>query len=201
MNDLSILQRARQELRRLFSNFKYERDPATGVVRFANGIFIGGHLEDWKNGGQHQISPNLVTDEGLNHLLTAGVGGTGAVSDWFIAPYSNNAAPTASLTLANFHSTLAEVTAYDELTRQAWVDVAGAKLRTNSASPATITINAAGTNIRGIGVMSSATKTPGAGSATGVLLAAIPLATARLDMQDDDLLNFIYTLSVADDGV
>ena len=49
--------------------------------------------------------------------------------------------------------------------------------------------------------MSSATKTPGAGSATGVLLAAIPLATARLDMQDDDLLNFIYTLSVADDGV
>lgn len=106
------------------------------------------------------MGPNLITDEGANHLIDVALHGTSPVATWYIAPFSNNVAPTQTLTAATFHSTLNELsTEYSESTRVAYVEAAASSRKTtNAASAAVFTAASASVNVWGAATLPVSTK-------------------------------------------
>lgn len=192
----SELMACRNELRRNFNNHHYER--SDGGILFpkigasAGGLFIGGVVSASVNGGPEEISPNLITNEGLAHIVSVIVGGGSQVGTWYIAPFGTDVSPAASWTAANFTATAGEIAAgYDETTRVEYDETASGASADNSASKATFTANTAIT-VRGIGILSVANKS----ATTGKLLAAARLATDK-DLTDDETIDIQYTLTAA----
>lgn len=149
-----------------------------------------GALESWVNDRDHDINHNIVVNVGLNLMLGCGILGSAQTSSWYVAPYANSHSPVATSVLdATFiATTVGEITAYDEATRQAFTGVAGSQLVTNDASRASFTINSSVT-ARGAFIGSSSAK-----SATGTLLAYANFSAART-LVDDDVLTVKYTIS------
>lgn len=137
---------------------------------------------------------NLVTNEGLNKILDS-VLHNDASATWYVAIVESNTSPSAGLTYAT--PTYTESTAYDEATRQEYVEAAASsQSTTNSANKATFTINATKT-IYGASLVNVSTKGDTAGG--GALLCYALFASSRACV-DDDVLNITYTVSAADDG-
>lgn len=114
---------------------------------------------------------NRVVDQGLNHMLNAGVLGTGIISAWYIAPFAAAVTPAANLTAATFTATLTEFTNYTEPARPQWVQDAAATalVLENATAPALITVGSGPqTTIWGSGLLSASPKS----STAGTLLAA-----------------------------
>ena len=99
---------------------------------------------------------NLVTTEGRNHLLNAGLKSGSTFATWYISLFEDDYTPTASDTYAvpGFN----ETTAYDEANRVTWQagTVASSEV-SNSANKASFTFNAT-KNIYGGALVSFATK-------------------------------------------
>lgn len=111
---------------------------------------------------------NIVVNEGLDYLLDAGLSGATPTTAWFVGLTDGTPTVAAGDTMAS-HVGWVEVTAYSEVTREAWVDGGvSAQSVDNSGSPASFSINANGTTIGGAFLTSVNTK----GGATGVLYAA-----------------------------
>lgn len=113
---------------------------------------------------------NLLTTEGMNYLLNAGVHGATPVTTWYCAPFGSNVAPVVGLTAATFASTQGELTTqYSESTRPEYVEAAASSASmTNAASAAVITAATDNVTIYGVGLISVATKA----ATTGTLLCA-----------------------------
>lgn len=129
---------------------------------------LGGTMEEGFAWGR-----NRVVNQGLAHLLNAGLRGEGTISNFYIAPFSANVAPAPNLTAADFASVQNEFTNYTETNRVPWVTDGAATstsvVLTNAASPALFTIGGgAGNVIWGAGLLSA----QGKGSTSGVLVAA-----------------------------
>lgn len=140
-------------------------------------------------------TPNLVTDEGLTHILNVHFHGTTQVSPWYLALFEDNHTPVPADTYAVPGYT--ECTDYDEATREEYVEAAAAaKSITNSADRGVFTMSATKT-IYGAALVSVATK---GDTGAGVLFAA-GLFTNSKNVNDDDILELQYTLTSADDGV
>lgn len=134
---------------------------------------------------------NIITNQGLNHALDVILHGTTAVSPWYVGVFEGNYTPVAGDTAATFPANATESTAYDEATRQEYVEAAASsQSTTNSASKATFTFNATKT-IYGAFMSSVSTKS----STAGTLLAANKAGTAKSVVDDDQLL-ITYTLSM-----
>ena len=118
----------------------------------------------------------MITTEGFNYLLGAGVKGNPGYADWFCFPFEGNYTPTAADVAATFPGLATETTAYGATTRVAvaFGTVAGGSVD-NSAVLAEFTFTADKT-IYGAAVMS----TPGKGAAAGVLLAVERFAEPRV---------------------
>lgn len=136
--------------------------------------------------------PNLVTNEGLNHLLNVYFNGTSAVTTWYLAPFEGNYTPVAGDTAATFPASATECTAYTQSTRVAYVSAAAASQNvTNSASPATFTFNATKT-IYGASLNSVSTKS----ATTGTLFAAARFSASKAVVSSDQLLiTYSFTAS------
>lgn len=138
---------------------------------------------------------NIVTDQGINHILGASLANRSQITAWYIG-LLDNYTPVAGSTMTNFGAN--EITTYDEAARQAWTlpaaDVTG-KSVTNSASTATFTISATD-DVYGIFIASSSTKSETASTS----LAGILFSAAK-SLVDDDELIITYTFGGADDGV
>lgn len=155
------------------------------------GVFTIEHVRDGKVIDKWE-EKNLVVDEGLNSLLDTYLNGDGTakITAWYVALFEGNYTPTAGLTAANFTATATESTAYDEATRQLWVDAgASAKQITNSANKATFTMNASKT-IYGAALLSASAKS----STAGVLFAASRFSVSRAVVDNDQLL-ITYTVT------
>jgi hypothetical protein len=194
MSLLARLEKDRSALGRMIRNHHYER--ASDGVRMRNGLFIGGHAEVAVNGGPWEVAPNLVTNQGIDYLLSAALNGGTPDSGWHLAPYFGTASPVATVTAATFNATMQEFQNYAETPRPAWTVTAGAQSLSNATAAALITINQANQTVRGIGVMSVGTKLAG----SGFLLAIAPFASAKTALGVDDTLSLIYTLTGADGG-
>lgn len=117
--------------------------------------------------------------------------GATPVSPWYVGVFEGNYTPVAGDTAATFPANATESTAYDEATRQEYVEAAASsQSTTNSASKATFTFNATKT-IYGAFLSSVSTKS----TTTGTLLAANKAGTAKSVVDDDQLL-ITYTLSM-----
>lgn len=137
--------------------------------------------------------PNIVVDQGLNHILDVAFHNTTQVATWYVGIFKGNYTPQSTDTAANIASNSTEATEYDESTRQEWVEAAAAsKSITNSANRATFTINATVT-IYGAFLVSTSTKSGTSGS-----LAAASRFASQRDLVDDDELLVTYTLTAAD---
>jgi hypothetical protein len=173
----------------------YERS-AAGILMpvqalVAGGIFTGQIVRDGKIIDEFDAG-NLVVDQGLNHLLDVLLHGTTQVGTWYLGVFEGNYTPVAGLTAATLAAAATECTAYDEATRQAYVEAAAAaKVTTNSASKATFTFNATKT-LYGAFIVSDSTK---AGT-SGTLLAAAKFAAPKGVVATDQLL-LTYTFTAA----
>lgn len=169
-----------------------------------NGIRIGGVFdlvclgpdgrEKWR-----ERAHNIVTNEGLNHILDAVLHGATQITTWYVAPVESNTSPAAGLTYAT--PTFTESTAYDEANRVAYNEAAAASQSiTNSANPASFSINATKTIYGAALVGGGSAPTTKGDTAGGGTLLCYALLTASKSVASGDTLNITYTLSAADDG-
>jgi hypothetical protein len=182
-------------LKRLAAN-QYEVAD-TGLYLPKERAFISGAYTHDVNGLDERTDSNIITDEGLNHILNVAFNGASATGTWYLALFSGNVSPASSWTAANFASNATEITSgtegYSESVRQTFVEATStAKSITNSASKAAFTIATATTvTVWGAGLLSSSTK----GGTSGVLASAAKFSAART-LYDDDVFNLGYTINL-----
>lgn len=185
-------------MRRDLRNMKFEVTDK-GLYLPHHGVRIGGvlghatrrcgeMLHDW------EYELNVVTDEGVNHVLNVTMWDTAKTSTWYLAMHTAGS-PATGTTAATYHSTHTETTSYDEATRVEWETAQStAESITNSANKATYTMNGSVT-ATGNGILSVSTKQ----STSGILLAVANYSASRsLVALDEQLIT--YTVTGADDG-
>lgn len=157
------------------------------------------HVECWRDGRLAWVEENhnLVTTQGLNALLDIMFHASTQIATWYVAIIESNTAAAAGMTYAT--PTYTESTAYGEATRPAFVEAAAAAgVSTNTASPATFTINATktiyGTALVGGGTAPD-TKADAAGGGT---LFCYSLFSAGKAVVNTDVLKITISLTAAD---
>lgn len=142
-------------------------------------------------------SPNLVVNVGLQDMNTKYFSGSAYTAAWYIGLYgaaaSNN--PAASDTAAS-HAGWTEVTAYSQATRPAatfgTATTADPSVISNSASPATFSINGT-TTVGGAFLISNNTK----GGTTGTLFSAADFQSpGDRSVVNGDTLSVTYQFSL-----
>lgn len=156
--------------------------PSVGGIFTFDHVRNGEVIATWK---EH----NIVTQEGLNHLLNVNFNGKTVVGTWYLGLYSNTYTPQDGDVYTDIGTTFTEINAaYDETTRPAYVPDGDAtvKLMTNAASRATFTFNT-GATVAGAMFVSSNIKGDSAAS-NAVLMAASAHSPSRSMLALDELL-------------
>jgi hypothetical protein len=142
--------------------------------------------------------PNLVVNGGLQDMNNQYFLGSAYTATWYIGLYGAGASnsPSATDTMSS-HAGWTEVTPYSNSTRPACTfatpTTANPSVATNSASPASYSINATST-VGGAFLVSNNTK----GGSTGVLYSASDFTSpGDRSVVSGDTLNVTYTLSLA----
>jgi hypothetical protein len=160
--------------------------------------------QHWRGGkllyqDQHFVH-NICTAEGLNKLLDVMFHAAAQITTWYLAPFETDTTPADGTTYAV--PVFTECTAYDESTRQEFVETAAAsKSLNNTSNLAVFTMNATKTLYGAMlvgGGSAAATKGDTAGG--GTLYAAAKFSTSK-DVEDNDIFNIECILTAADDGV
>ena len=134
---------------------------------------------------------NLITNEGLDHILDVLLHGTTPVSPWYIG-LKNTGSPAAGDTLAS-HAGWTENSNYAGDRKEFVEGAASSQSTDNVGNEASFAINADAQTIAGAFLCSVATTT------TGILLCAADFASSK-SCDDGDTLEVTYTISAADDG-
>lgn len=135
---------------------------------------------------------NLVTTEGKNYLLSAGLDGGTATTTWYLGLTDGTPTAAAGDTMAS-HAGWTEVPAYDEAARQAWTGGSAASGSIdNSAAAATFTISTDSTTIGGGFLTSDNTK----GGTTGTLYSIGAFSGGDLVLNDGSTVDVTATFSV-----
>jgi len=144
------------------------------------------------------VAPNLVVNVGLQDMNAKYFTGSAYTAAWYIGLYGAAAtnSPAAGDTMSS-HAGWTEVTAYSQATRPACTfgtpTTANPSVATNSASPATYTINAT-TTVGGAFLTSNSTKS----GTTGTLYSAADFSSpGDRAVVSGDTLSVTYTLSLA----
>lgn len=140
---------------------------------------------------------NLVTNEGLDYLLDAGLSNGSQVTTWYVGLLGSSPSPAAGWTKTEVGA--ADFVNYDEATLQTWTD-GGVSSQSvdNSASKATFTISTNASTIGGAYLASANTKAVEGGAAT--IYAAGAFSGGDKSADDDDTLEVTATFTAADDG-
>lgn len=162
-------------------------------------------LEDLKLGGffsakarnpdgtiawEEKIIMNGVTNAGLNSILDVYFHGGTQITTWYIGLISTLSALAASDTMSS-HGGWTESSAYDEATREEWLEDAPSGQAIGTLTEAEFTINATIT-IRGAFIVSNSTK----GGSTGTLWATGSFASPQA-LLDDQVLVITYNCAAA----
>ena len=161
------------------------------VAMRVGGIWSVDHIRDNRI-IDHEDVPNMVVDEGLDSLLNVYMHGDTQITTWYIGIFEGNYTPVSTVTAATITSASTECTAYDETTRQEFVEAAASSQSiTNSASVATFTFNATKT-IYGAFLVSASAKS----ATSGTLFSAARFAASKSVVSTDQL-NLTYTFTAA----
>lgn len=193
---ITALNRHMREFRRYAANNQYEQTDS-GILFPKAGATLHGTYHLNVNGDDVGDSPNLITTEGLNHLLAVGFNGVAATPTWYLALFHGNYTPVAGLTAANFAASASENTSitegYSEATRREFNEAApAAGTVTSAASPATFTFaTSSSVTIYGAALLSNSVR----GSATGVCMSATRFASPRV-FYNTDTFSLGYSVSL-----
>ena len=196
------LQKHINEFRRYVRNSQFEKtDDGSILFPKANAI-VSGEYTHWVTGKESELAfdHNVITDEGLNHMLNVVMLGTPiAVTDWFAMLHSGTGTPDGDTDAGNYDTQLSEIVSgaegYSEANRILWapdaVDTVNTAV-TNLASPATFTIiTATNLTVNGAGLTSVSAK----GSATGTLMSAGKFSATRT-LANADEFNLKYKVNL-----
>jgi hypothetical protein len=158
-------------------------------------------IEHYRGGqliGKHEAS-NLITLEGLKHVLDTVLHAGTAITAWYVMLYENNQSPAYSMTYAV--PIVTEFEAYDEATRPAYVEAVAASVGarayiTNAASKAVFTVNDT-KSIYGGGLVGggSSADTKGDVAGGGVLFNLVRTG-GTISVIDEDVLNVTIQISL-----
>lgn len=143
-------------------------------------------------------SKNLVVNVGLKYMAGAALAAETQVTTWYLGLYGAGASNTpAASDTASSHAGWTEITPYSNATRPAATfaaaTTANPSVVTNSASPASFSINATAT-VGGAFLISDSTK----GGTTGTLFSAADFQSpGDRNVVNGDTLNVTYTFSLA----
>jgi len=158
---------------------------------YFGGVF---HVECYDKHGAlkwEDDAPNLVVNEGLQHILDVVFSGGTAKDPWYVGLIGDTTTVNATDT-QDSHSGWTELTAYTG-NRQEWVEVRSSQSMTNSASKASFTLNADSQTIGGAFLVAAA-------SGDEVLMSAAAFTGGDKSGDSSDVLEVTYTFSAADDG-
>ena len=193
------LKKNAREIGRHLRNRKWEQTPGGILIdRGSMNALMNGAFIDTLNGEDPQLSPNLVVDQGLIHVLNTVFAGAAQVTQWYIGLFSGNVTPQPNWTAANVVANATELTGYAPSTRPGFtVAPVSAPSLGNAGSEANFAFDASGPYIaRGAFLISVSNK----GSTTGVLMAATRFAADRAGLNSPDQLGVRYVLTAADAG-
>jgi len=139
----------------------------------------------WKD-----TAKNIVTNEGLDHILDVVLHGTTAVSPWYVG-LKNTGTPAAGDTLAS-HGTWTENTNYTGDRKEYVEAAASSQSVTNSASKASFSISVDSQTISGAFLAGGATGT------SDTLLCVADFTGGDKSADNGDTLEVTYTISAAD---
>jgi len=187
-----------RDIRRAASNHRYEVMDSGEILFTDAKVRAGGVFETCLNHGVWEPSPNLLPKLGRNFIWDVAFGAVAKATNWYMAPFATNTAPTDSLTAANFAATQTEFTNYTQTSRALWTPGAAVDgVVTNTATPVSITIGSgAQVDMYGLALLSAAAKS----ATTGVLAACTLFKAAdgitpkpRMGLVEGDDLGLRYT--------
>lgn len=154
--------------------------------------------------GEQSWTDNLVTNEGLAHILGVGMVATADIATWYCTTFTTNTTPLATHTYASPGGT--EVTnaaaGVTETVRQTWTggSLSGTTTASvdNSAAVATYTAGTSGITLYGAWITGGGTNAFGH-VASGTLYASSLFSTSKV-LASTDTLDITYTLTATDDG-
>ena len=186
----------RAEFLRAINNHDYEMTENGILFTKQHAIAHGVYTHD-VNGQDERSDTNLLTTEGMTHMLNTEFHGGTPVGTWYFRLFGANVSPLATWTGANFTANATEIVS----TSEGWAGSVGfafdeaaasAANVNNTASKAAFTIvTASSLSIWGAGLDSVATR----GDTTGVLMGASKFAAVRT-LYNTDVFNLGYSLSL-----
>ena len=189
-----------REIGRHLRNRNYELSEGGVLIKGGMNALVNGVFKDTLyRGGEAdtQLSPNLVVNQGLVHVLNAAFGLVAPITGWYVGLFSGNVTPQATWTGANIVAQATEVTGYAGARPAFTVEATSAPSISNSGSEANFAFDASGPyTARGAFLASASAK----GATTGVVLAATRFAADRTGLANPDQLGVQYTLTAADAG-
>ena len=170
----------------------------SGIYFPRAGVLAKGEYFDRVNGGEwEKAGNNLVTAEGITHILNVALGAKAKPAGHFIALFGGSATPQANWKASNFTEVAAEIVSltegYTSPTRPVWTppDTATNSID-NMDSAARVTIaTASQLSVTGAAVLTASGK----GATTGVLISAFKYAVQRT-FQDGDVYDIGYRFSL-----
>lgn len=169
-----------------------------GILFPRQGILAKGEYFGRINGGEwEKEGDNLITTEGLAHILNVALGATAKPAGYFLALFSGSASPAANWTAGSFAATANEITSmsegYTAATRPVWTPgVATTGQIDNLTAVASVTIaTASALNVTGAALLTNSTR----GGTGGVLVSASKYAAART-FQNNDTYDVGYRLNL-----
>lgn len=194
------LARHRGEFARAIRNGHFEQTESGLYFPRANAL-IGGvfEVDHRRNGvqiGHASTEPNVIPTQGLNHILDVVTHAVAAVSPWYIALFTGNVTPGATLTGATFAAVCTEWTGYSESTRVAFDEAAASGGVTDNASNRALFTSNGSATVYGGALLSASAK--GAAGAGDVCLAAARFSSSRAVINGDELaVKYTLTLTSA----
>ena len=139
--------------------------------------------------------PNMVVNVGLQHILNVTFSGSTQSATWYVGLSGSSPTVASGDTVAT-HAGWDEFTAYDEATRQEWVEVRTNQSMTNSGTKATFTVSTDSSIIGGAFLATDSTK----GGSTGTLMCSAAFTGGNKSADDNDSIEVQYTFTAGDDG-
>lgn len=175
------------------------KDNGDGSITTDTGITAKGTYYTRVNDEDWVADPNLITNEGLTHILNVALGTTPKPAGYYLALFSAAAQPQANWTASSFATTASEIVSSTEgfagATRPEWKPTNTATQSIDNMAPtnvAKVTIKTASQlTVQGAAILTNSAK----GSTAGVLVSATKFAAARV-FQDNDNFEIGYRLSL-----
>lgn len=168
-----------------------------GILFPEHGILAQGEYFDRINGGEWKATKNLITDQGLAHILNVALGTTPKPTGYYLALFSAAATPQSSWTAASFASTASEIVSmtegYSDATRPKWNPTnATTNSIDNMTTVAKVTMKTASQlTVQGAAMLTNSSR----GGTSGVLISATKYAAPRV-FQNDDTYEIGYRISL-----